>query len=287
MTPRQKALSILRRETDDPEFRLMSARCDLAIPVCERPQDESGYDVFSVHWTITDNGCHYTIGQEPIIKDYTNWQNELRIPNIERLDWSQYDRDAAEADRDEYLVGGILLMGPFERTTALTAFDDCLAAYMLEPESVYEVVGAIADYKIKLIRHMHSISKLDILTLHDDWGTSRSLFLSPETWNEIIRPHTKRIYDAALELGIFISQHTCGCVTPLIPEIIKLGAVTGEFQGDHVDDKAVRAEFGDSFYIEPGRSTGDMPPPPNPEGCALPCGFLCPPHREKPLFLYD
>lgn len=48
--------------------------------ICERPMSGTGYDAFSVHWT---NG-HYTVGQEPIFDELEDWQEQLRIPDVEK-----------------------------------------------------------------------------------------------------------------------------------------------------------------------------------------------------------
>lgn len=249
-------------------------------PVCERPFSGTGYDVFSVHWTDTSTTPHYTPGQPPIISDFDNWENELKVPKVDNFDWSDLKRQNELIDRDEYPVFTIIMMGPFERATTLTSFEDCLCAFLEEPEAMYGIIGAIADYKIELIKKINSIAKLDVIMLHDDWGTENSLFLNPETWREIIKPHVKRIYDVCKELDIFIIGHSCGKAGLLIEDMIDAGIDAWEGQSNCNDIPALREKYGDRIgFIPRAAAVLDESEEPPPE--------MLPGYEEKPVFLYE
>ena len=91
-----------------------------------------------------------------------------------------------------------------------------------------ELAAAIADYKIALLKKCHEEVKLDILWYGDDWGTQENLFISPEKWRKIIKPHTKRIYDCAKSLGIIINRHSCGKIESVVGDIIEMEAISSD-----------------------------------------------------------
>lgn len=94
------------------------------------------------------------------------------------------------------------MMGPFERATTLTSYTDCMMNPGEDPELFAEMIGALADYRIAVLRKLHECSGLNSVLLHDDWGISKAMLMSPTCWRQVIKPHTQRIYDACKEMGI-------------------------------------------------------------------------------------
>ena len=73
---------------------------------------------------------------------------------------------------------------------------------MEDPEAFGELVGAIADYKIEIVKRAYDAARPEVFMFHDDWGTSVSTFFAPDTWRELFKPHVKRICDAILDRGM-------------------------------------------------------------------------------------
>lgn len=257
----------------------------LDSPACERPMSGEGYDVFGVHWSAASQASHYTPGQKPIYDDITCWREQVRIPNVEKLDWDTFRGFVSRLD-PEKPVSMMLLSGIFERATALTTMQECLMDAISEPEDFSDMLGAIADYKIALIDKISEFVHVDVLTYHDDWGTNRSTFMSPALWREVVRPHTQRIYDAAHRHGIFVIQHSCGCVSPLLPDMIEMGADAWDGQLRCSDMAALQREYGDRIFLltnDAQYDFGDRPPADLP---AMPPSPY-PAYAEKPEFLYE
>ena len=218
-------------------------------PFCERPINGTGYDVFGVHWTQAPQACHYTPGQSPRYDDITCWREELRFPDPARFLWEQLRRDAAKFDREHPLLAVVLFTGPFERATTLTNFEDCLVDMISEPEDFADLIGAIADYKIDLIERIWDCAQPDIFCLHDDWGTTKSTFMSPDLWRQVIQPHTQRIYDAIHAHGAIVAQHSCGRIETLIGDMVEMGADLWDGQSECNDMESLRARYGDRLVI--------------------------------------
>lgn len=230
----------------------------LDVPICERPTQSTGYDVFGVHWSFAQPASHYTHGQAPIISDIYDWREELKLPSIGRFDWDYVTAQGAALDREDKISVATLLMGPFERTTSLSSFEDCLMNLISEPEEFSDLIGALADYRIQVIHRLAAAAKPDILNIHDDWGTSLSTFMSPQLWREVIRPHTKRIYDAIHSHGILVCQHSCGAIGALVGDMVEMGCDIWEGQPECNDYDAIRAEFGDRLCLFTKPSPGEI-----------------------------
>jgi hypothetical protein len=194
-------------------------------PVVERPA-AAGFDAFGVHWSYEDGaegGTFPTHGGHTI-DDLSRWYEQVTIPDVDALDWDGIAARVAEIDRRGCLVSGFVEMGLFERTYLLLGMSEALIAYLTDPERMGELVGAIADYKIALIERFDDAADLDLVWYGDDWGTQDRLFLPPEVWRRILKPHTRRIYDCIKGRGILVNQHSCGRIEAVVGDMVEMGA---------------------------------------------------------------
>jgi hypothetical protein len=261
-------------------------------PICERPLFHSGYDVFGVHWTRAKPASHYTQGQEPVLREIENWREQVHFPLVERFDWSYVSDQAARLDRENKVSVVTLSIGPFERTTALGPFDEALINAISEPELYADLINAIADYKIKVIEHLHRYGKPDVINLHDDWGTAQNTFLSPELWRQVIKPATARMYQAIREGGSLVGQHSCGHVAPLLDDMVEIGMQVWEAQTEANDIPELKERYHGKVRIlapppakgdELGETGDDEDSGPPVE--VLPKNYQ--PYPEKPTFLWE
>ena len=114
---------------------------------------------------------------------------------------------------------------------------------MEDPEAFGELVGAIADYKIEIVKRAYDAARPEVFMFHDDWGTSVSTFFAPDTWRELFKPHVKRICDAILDRGMVCGLHSCGAISPLIGDVVDMGISFWEAQGECNDLDALRAQY--------------------------------------------
>jgi uroporphyrinogen decarboxylase len=87
----------------------------------------------------------------------------------------------------------------------------------------------------------------DILAMGDDLGMQRSIMMSREMYRTWLKPRLKRVIDAAktIKPDIIIQYHSCGHVTPLVPELIEAGIdVLNPVQPECMDVEQILGEFG-------------------------------------------
>jgi uroporphyrinogen decarboxylase len=193
----------------------------------ERPAyNQGGTEWFNCVWEFSEAAGAPAPDQiNHVMSDICDWRDVVKFPDLDAWDWEEAVKldHIDEIDRENTVVNVVVLIGLFERLHVLMGFEDALCSLLMEPEEVGEFLDAMTDYKIKLIEKLAKYYKPDVITYHDDWGTQRSPFFSPETWRELIKPRTKRIIDAAHEHGIIFLLHSCGKYDELIPEIAEIG----------------------------------------------------------------
>jgi uroporphyrinogen-III decarboxylase len=245
LSAKENLLRAIRR--DGPEWvpSALEAQAFLGPPVFERCW-AAGCDDFGVRWAFearAEGGTFPAPGGHPI-RDLSRWREQLVIPEIDAMDWDAIAARAAEIDRDRYLVCGFVEMGLFERSYLLLGMDEALMAYVAEPDLMDELLGALAEYKIRLIERFDDVAQLDLGWYGDDWGTQDRLFLRPEVWRQIIRPHTQRIYDAMKRRGILVNQHSCGKIEAIFQDVVEMGADIWNPCQPCNDLAALKREFG-------------------------------------------
>ena len=113
--------------------------------------------------------------------------------------------------------------GLFERTHYLMGFEDALCAYMDEPEIMFDLVGAIADWKISQLQQILRHLKPDVIHFHDDWGDKSNVFLPPSLWRDIIKPHHQRIVACVKAEGALFMHHSDSICGPLVEDMAEIG----------------------------------------------------------------
>ncbi|MGL6293323.1 MAG: hypothetical protein ACRC2P_08105, partial [Eubacterium aggregans] len=115
--------------------------------------------------------------------DQWNW---VRAAEIDRI---------SEFDYRNNLLYQMIHNGIFERLHTRMGFEDVLCSLLTDPDEVRSYADAMVEYKCALIDKIAEYYRPDIICYHDDWGTQRGLFFSPDTWRDLIKEPTKCIID--------------------------------------------------------------------------------------------
>ena len=224
MEPKDNLLRAIRHKGPQWVPNGMEAVVTISSPVVERPIGP-GRDAFGVMWALEEDahgGTYPAHGGQPVT-DLKAWREQVTMPDIDQLDWDRISARADAVDRKECLVCGFVEMGLFERTYLLLGMEEALMAYITAPALMTELVAAIAGYKVRLIERFDEAADLDLVWYGDDWGTQDGLFLPPDTWRRIIKPHTRRIYDCMKKRGIIVNQHSCGKIESVFADMVEMG----------------------------------------------------------------
>jgi len=94
-----------------------------------------------------------------------------------------------------------------------------------DPDVVDAVTEHVVDFYIaaneRIYRRM--AGKLDTFFMGNDLGTQKSLMISPDAYRRFVLPSQKRLIDQAKSYGVHVMVHSCGAISPIIPDLIDAG----------------------------------------------------------------
>jgi hypothetical protein len=220
-------------------------------------------DGFGVRWAASESAAGGLI-PEPgkfVLEDVTRWKKDVVIPDVEKYDWEKLSSGGGEfpIDRDKTAFAIIANCGPWERLAALMGFEGAMIAMIEEPEATFELLTAITDYKIALAKKTKKYFDADTFTNFDDIATERNLFMSPETYRQLIKPQHIRLNRAVRELGMIPIQHTCGHAELCVEDYIETDAAAWNSVQPTNDLAAILDKYGDRFCLEGGFDSNGKP----------------------------
>lgn len=161
-----------------------------------------------------------------VIKDITRWRDYVHAPDIHYSEeaWAPFVEEAEKIDRENYFVTPFVAPGIFEQTHYLMEIQNCLMAFYEEPDCMHELIDYITDWELALAEEICSHLHPDALFHHDDWGTQKSTFLSPDMFEEFYLEGYKKVYKRYKELGVqVIVHHSDSYAATLVPYMIEMG----------------------------------------------------------------
>jgi len=216
-------------------------------------------DWFGQNWVYDEVTNAYTPdSRNYIVKDMANWRDYVEIPDLDRVDWDMiFANSGVEADTSKFVrvKDGT---GLWERALALVDTTELLCALIEEPEACEDFFRTIADHKIKLHNQYIKRYRPDCICMHDDYGSGQWLFMSPDNWRDLIKPHLQRVVENITAQGVMYEHHCCGYMVPLAEEIAEMGTVAWGTVHAVNDPVACKEKFGDKLAFVGGILDGQM-----------------------------
>lgn len=193
------------------------------------PGDKDATDYWGVTWTWPESmpgafpvhGPGYTV-----VEDIENWKSCVTAPPLQYADelWKAAEEDFTRYDRSQKLVCFTAFPGLFECTHNLMGMENAMISFYTNPDEMHELINFIADWEIAYIKEVAAHLHPEAVFHHDDWGSSRSTFLSPEMFREFYLEPYKRLYGAYRENGFkVIIHHSDSFAATFVPFMIEMG----------------------------------------------------------------
>lgn len=148
-------------------------------------------------------------------------------PTIDLFDFSVLDQQV-EKYRDYAIITapGYSSPGLFRVIQRLIGRDNFLDVMMYHPRFFKGLVEKVSEFYNAYIEAFFAVAgnRVDFIRIADDFGVHSGLIISPETWNEVVRPVFEAYYEIPKKLGVRFYMHSCGGVRKLLPEFISVGA---------------------------------------------------------------
>ncbi|UWG98222.1 uroporphyrinogen decarboxylase [Dehalobacter sp. DCM] len=184
-------------------------------------------------WGITFSWPEGQLGGFPmhdpdhkVLKDITQWDKYVKAPAIPTSDefWAPAIAHANSVDRNEEFVTAPLIPGIFEQAHHLMGVEDALMAFYEEPEAMHELFDYLTEFELNVAKVLIDKIHPDCVFHHDDWGSQKNSFVSPDMFEEFFLPAYKKIYGFYKENGVeLIVHHSDSYAANLVPYMIDMG----------------------------------------------------------------
>ncbi len=249
-----------------------------ASPLTGRKSDTEDTDCWGVTREFT--GVYWDIKNPPLRGATLEDLDRYPWPRVENLDMSQIAAFREEARRlyeetDYVVCAEHPTYGVMELGCWMCGFDDFLLRMALEPEFVLKFFDIVLDYQKKLIDVYYGAlgEYIHFTTSGDDFGTQTGLFLSPDMFEELVKPYyVERIRHTKTYTKARFLHHTCGSVFQLIPHLIDAGVdILNPIQpgARDMEPERLKAAFGDRLTFHGGIDTQHLLPNGTPEDVEL------------------
>lgn len=155
------------------------------------------------------------------LRDWSMYEYYLKEMAPNPYDESRFEAVKAFGGTEQYLMGSLYLTG-FTVMTFLRGFDNLLVDMYENPEIVEKVADIVFGFENNIISQMPGYG-FDAVALYDDWGTQRSLMISPDMWRTFFKRRYQNQVDLAHSLGMDVFFHTCGYVVPILDDLVEIG----------------------------------------------------------------
>lgn len=214
-------------------------------------------DDFGVLWNR--NGADKDIGviegkviKDPDIKSY-------KFPEIDEAKIRKEYENMIKNAEDKFRFGSIGF-SMYERAWTLRGMEDLLVDMVEEPEFVEDLLDAITEHNLKII-DIGLEYDIDGFHFGDDWGQQKGLIMGPNYWRKFIKPRMAKMYGRVKSKGLIVSQHSCGDIQDIMPDLIEIGLdIYQTFQPEIYDMKEIKQKFGSNLTFWGGISTQRLLP---------------------------
>ena len=220
---------------------------------------DHAFDLFGVEYEISDP----RIGPMPApnvfkITDITKWGDQFPVknfPDLHAVDWAaQAQKDTADWDRkNKYTrvgIGGSGSGTTYMWMATLLGHENAMIAMLTEPEAWDELLDELTKFQEEQIRLIANHFKPDSIVISDDCAFNKTMFMSPETYRDRIKPFHRRLVKAILDNGCTPEIHCCGKADAIADDFAEIGIRCWNPAQVFNDLEGVKARNGNSLILE-------------------------------------
>lgn len=172
-----------------------------------------------------------------------------------------------ENNQDKFRIVQIVDMFS-ERFWTLRGFEESLMDYYTNRKFTEAVFDHLMQIIIEVIDELSERfgNAIDAIGMSDDAGTENAMLIDPAMWRLINKPRLKVIFEHIRSKGYKVYLHSCGQITPIIPDLIEIGVdMLQPIQPESMDIYHLKKEFGKSITLVGGIGTQKILPFGTPE----------------------
>jgi uroporphyrinogen decarboxylase len=199
-----------------------------------------------------------------VINSPEDWE-KLPIPDPtlpKRMD--QPKRTIELANGKLAVLGGV--RGPFSALWMLSGITNISRWIYENPGFLHEILHEMGKWNT-LIGLQLIETGVDAVIIHDDWGMNTATFLSPDHWNEFIKPYVVEQIETFANTNTPVILHSDGNINALMDEITQLpiNALNPLQRSAGMNLAAIKEKYGDRICIIGNLSTTETLPDGSPD----------------------
>ena len=228
LTPRENFMTTLYGGTPDyvPYASAEMGMCGMLVNNLIEKPTAGGVDAFGCEWVITKEGPINKPGFA-LFEDVADWKDRFIRPNLSDFDFKAIaEKEASlipQLPPDKRVKVFFSQGDQWMRLISYMGMESALMALVEDPDACRALLEAYTEVKIELIEKIVDAYHPDVISLGEDTASAQTMFMSPETYREVIKPYHKAMCDAIRAHGVLPMIHTCGKCEEIIPDYVEMG----------------------------------------------------------------
>ncbi|HEY5586079.1 MAG TPA: uroporphyrinogen decarboxylase family protein [Ruminiclostridium sp.] len=222
---RSKYGKVLEDILDIYERDIISIDGPLDLSYIPKTYEKGNYtDTWGTNWTNLQGGMVGEV-KNPIFEEIEKI-SKYNPPNEVFIDeWKEYkpklnDKIRNARMKNKFVVGGWVNI--FERMQFLRGTENLYCDMAERSDDFFQILDIVFSFYREYVKAWLE-TDVDAIVFGDDWGSQRSLLISPSMWISIFRPVYKELFDMIKAKGKYIFFHSDGYIMDLYTEFIELG----------------------------------------------------------------
>ena len=184
-------------------------------------------------WGVTNSFPENVPGGFPVhtadkivIKDIEHWRDYVKAPPLKFTDeeWGMFKGMYDAVDGTQAYKAPFVAPGLFEHTHHLSEISNALTYYLTDPDEMHELIDYLTEWELELAEGICKNLKPDAIFHHDDWGSEKSTFMSPDMFADFFVEPYKKIYGYYHDHGVeLVIHHADSYAATLVPYMIEMG----------------------------------------------------------------
>jgi uroporphyrinogen decarboxylase len=176
-------------------------------------------DAWGCEWHVAEPGVVGEVKVYPLA-DWSALDNyELPWELLDNADFSRVNNSCRQSDK--FILAGTETR-PFERMQFLRGTENLFMDLAYGEKEVYKLRDMLHEFFIKEMK-MWADTEVDGVSFMDDWGTQKTLLISPNLWREFYKPLYKDYCDILHSKGKYAFFHSDGNIESIYPDLIEIG----------------------------------------------------------------
>lgn len=224
-------------------------------------EDNPDYTVYTTKWGVTMKVLkHATSTPDYVdftITDKDQWQKVKKrmVPSEDRIDWDYLRRHYPIWRERGCWIDALLWFGFDVTHSWAVGTERLLMALITEPQWCIDMFNHFLDVNLALIEQVWEAGyTFDSVFWYDDMGYKKNQFFSLKTYRQLLQPVHQRAIDWAHAKGIKAHLHSCGDISPFIPELVGMGldGLNPLEVKAGMDPLALKKKYGDQLVLHGG-----------------------------------